>query len=297
MSVFMKRIERPACSSEGFQLRHWEDAWQGWTMETIEAAVRWEGILPLARAAFPPGARLLEAGCGTGKYCIALDRLGYRMTGIDFAQSGLAVMRRLAPHLRGLLGSVLDLPFPDAQFDGALSLGVVEHFEEGPEKAIAELARVIAPGGRLLLTVPLHNQLHRWFPDHGARPADGGASAFYQYLYTRDEMRGLLEQAGFRVDRVRYLAKQLGLSELTSSARAWWHGGDARHEERAGTTGGAARASLSQDPGWLTRVKRAIKQAAPDVAYKLRALQLEAVEGLLPGPVCAHTIAFTCTRA
>src|SRR5262249_47015842 len=97
------------------------------------------------RRAFPPGAKLLEAGCGTGKYCLALSRLGYDMTGIDFARAGLEVLRRMAPMLTTVLGAVDDMPFPDASFDGALSLGVVEHFEEGPEKPIAELARVIRP--------------------------------------------------------------------------------------------------------------------------------------------------------
>jgi SAM-dependent methyltransferase len=208
----MKRIEAPATDGATFQLRHWEDRWQGWSLETIEAAIRWEGILPLARKAFPRGSKLLEAGCGTGKYCIALSRLGYDITGLDFAQSGLDVMHRLAPQLRGILGSVLDMPFEDGEFDGAISLGVVEHFEAGPSVAIAELHRVVRAGGTLLLTVPFHHRVHDLNERIGTDPATRGV--FYQYLFRRDEMSHHLTMAGFDIHSVHYLGKQLGLSEF-----------------------------------------------------------------------------------
>jgi SAM-dependent methyltransferase len=88
--------------------------------------------------------RVLDAGCGEGVLVDEFaDRL--RITGLDVSYSSDRVTR----------GSLTALPYADGEFDRALCLDVLEHlsFDEQP-RAVAELFRVLRPGGRLLVSVP-----------------------------------------------------------------------------------------------------------------------------------------------
>jgi SAM-dependent methyltransferase len=85
--------------------------------------------------------RVLEVGCGTG---LLQDLVG-SYVGVDVAASSAAYM-----HKPFGVCSATSLPFPDSSFDGAFSVWVLEHIEE-PEAMLAELRRVIRPGGTLFL--------------------------------------------------------------------------------------------------------------------------------------------------
>jgi SAM-dependent methyltransferase len=211
------------------------------------------------------------------------------MTGIDFAPAGLEIMRRMAPDLKSVLGSVDDMPFPRASYDGALSLGVVEHFEEGPERPIAELARVIRPGGTLFLTVPFHNLVADVNDYLGARNGDGHERTFYQYLFRRHEMAERLLVAGFDIHRVDYLGKALGLSELELFGHS--NGNNGFDQPAA-----ASPPQKNGDASPVHKLKTLLKAATPGLARSIREAQIRLVETVLPGRVCAHLIAFTASR-
>lgn len=110
----------------------------------------------LAGLDLEPGARILDAGSGSGRNMVELARFGH-VTGIELAEASVRAARA-----RGVgdvvQGSVDALPFEDDSFDLAVSLDVIEHLEDD-RLALRELRRVVAPGGRLLVTVPAYQWL------------------------------------------------------------------------------------------------------------------------------------------
>jgi SAM-dependent methyltransferase len=142
------------------------------------------------RAAGP--SRVLDAGCGTGFNLLALSRLG-RAVGIDLSADAIGFCRQ-----RGVLAaraSLLALPFDDASFDAVTSFDVLYHaWVTDDRAAVAEMARVVRPGGVLLVRVPALRAL--W----GAHDVEVQS----RHRYTRGELEALLEGGGLRVERATY---------------------------------------------------------------------------------------------
>lgn len=102
----------------------------------------------------PPGARILDAGCGTGRVAIRLAELGFDCVGVDLDASMLAEARRAAPGLTWLHADLsgLRLPGGDAGFDLVVAAGnVIPLLAAGTEAAtVARLAAQLRPGGLLV---------------------------------------------------------------------------------------------------------------------------------------------------
>lgn len=104
------------------------------------------------------GKTCLDAGCGGGRYSIALSLLGAeRVEGVDVADAAIADARRRADQLGRSnvcfqVASLLEIPFPDRSFDFVCCSGVLM-ITRDPEQAAAELSRVLKPGGILYLLV------------------------------------------------------------------------------------------------------------------------------------------------
>jgi pimeloyl-ACP methyl ester carboxylesterase/SAM-dependent methyltransferase len=106
-------------------------------------------------AAIQPGERVLDVACGTGVLAReAATRVapGGSVTGLDPNPGMLAVAARLAPEIAWHRGTAEDIPFPDASFDVVVSQFGLMFFED-KEKAVREMVRVLAPGGRLAVAV------------------------------------------------------------------------------------------------------------------------------------------------
>jgi demethylmenaquinone methyltransferase/2-methoxy-6-polyprenyl-1,4-benzoquinol methylase len=93
-----------------------------------------------------PGARVLDACCGTGDLAIACARQGAVVTGLDFSEPMLERARRKAPAIEWVNGDALQLPFDNAAFDGA-TVGFGVRNVEDLECGLRELRRVLRPGG------------------------------------------------------------------------------------------------------------------------------------------------------
>src|SRR5262245_26032117 len=128
--------------------------WKPQDMDTLLAACDRDPLRTHIERRVPAGATVLEAGAGVGQWVRWLEGRGYRATGIEISPATVAMARA---HWNGLdlrVGDAARMEFPDASFDAALSLGVVEHWPEGPGAPLRELGRVLRPGGIALLTVP-----------------------------------------------------------------------------------------------------------------------------------------------
>ncbi|MCE3550641.1 class I SAM-dependent methyltransferase [Pseudonocardia sp. RS11V-5] len=101
-------------------------------------------------AAWPAG-EVLDAACGTGRYAVRLAERGHTVVGVDRSPDMLERARAKVPGGRFLEGGLTDLPLPDSSVDAAVcALALVHVPEVAP--ALAELARVVRPGGRILVS-------------------------------------------------------------------------------------------------------------------------------------------------
>jgi ubiquinone/menaquinone biosynthesis C-methylase UbiE len=200
-----------------------------------------EQALAAARlAGCPEGGDLLDVPCGFGRHAIPLADAGYRVTGVDRSQVLLDEARRRASSSRWpklARADYRDLPFGDASFDAALnlfsSLGYLGDNED--TKALAEIGRVLRPGGRLVIEIMHRDLLLQTFTEQDWRLVGEGRLLLEQRTF--DPVAGvaqvtqtLVETSGERESRtfsVRvYSATEL-LAMLTRAgfADAKCHGG------------------------------------------------------------------------
>ena len=138
---------------------------------------RYEFALPYCR-----GATVLDAGCGVGYGTAHVAQLAQRVVGVDVSDEAIAYAREhyAARNVEFLVADVLELPFDPRSFDTVCSFEIVEHVPDA-ERFVAELARVLQPGGRLVLSTPRAD-------DPTVRPDN----PFHEHEFDADELRTLL---------------------------------------------------------------------------------------------------------
>jgi len=158
-----------------------------------------------------PGARVLDGGCGLGDWVLALDRQGFKTTGMDVSFNTIVQLRHLFPTSDFVHGDIRKTPYCDGEIDAYFSWGVFEHFEAGPQDCIREAWRLLRPGAKLFITVPYDNlrQALRGCLEPPSRK--GNRERFYQYRFTRAEIARELEMGGFEVLFVSPIHKRQGV--------------------------------------------------------------------------------------
>jgi SAM-dependent methyltransferase len=150
------------------------------------------------------GDRVLDMGCGAGRHAFEMLRRGGHVMAFDQDADELAGVLEISGAMRDAgevpagtevdikQGDALEMPFADEEFDRVVAAEVLEHIPED-RRAIAELVRVLRPGGTLAVTVP------RWLPERVCwalsdeyHEVEGG----HVRIYTRRELVGKLEDAG-----------------------------------------------------------------------------------------------------
>ncbi|MDD5423554.1 MAG: class I SAM-dependent methyltransferase [Candidatus Omnitrophica bacterium] len=241
----------------------------------------WDKVQNLARSAegtdrnhlsyflkryFPrPPARILDGGCGTGRYVISYRSKGYDITGVDFSDRTIRrIKKEMGEDYPVRTADITALPFGDDTFDCYFSGGVMEHFEDGPDRALKEAYRVLKKGkGLLLMTVPYVNVVRRarLFVSGEARTGglfhrsvekcgpDGIVSpglVFCEYAFDAGSIKRYLKDNGFVMDEVYptdFLWGEIGslIRRFVGARRSLPMSSPQRAASRAGVPSDAAR--------------------------------------------------------
>lgn len=280
--------------SAGAATEYWETAWAG-ELRTMEGPL--EALL--ARH-LPPRGRVLEAGCGQGHIATGMAAWGYDVVGVDLARRALARLRARERDLPLAVADVGRMPFPDRTFDAVVSIGVVEHAEEGPHALLVEHRRVLRDGGVLLVTVPHRSWYRRgaeaWhlgvrrrssYTARGrevqlrrAMVPDEVPGRFHQYELPRRRVVAELEGAGFRVEAWRPYGVAHALGETPLGRRR--AAADATGPDAAAPpepSGAAAAGPASARGGVVGALRRPVlaEEAAGPLDGAVRAVAVRAL--------------------
>lgn len=218
-----------------------EFKWQKEEADDLVRSCAQDDVWGLIQQYIPKGSTVLESGCGLARYVRFLQDRGWKVVGLEHFTQTVAQVREIWPDLTIVQGDAEHSPFPDNSFDAVLSLGVVEHWEVGPQGPLRDIYRVLRPGGVAIITVPCNNFVRQikqriwWyevtgFPRAVAKyllrhqpqpllrlrrklnyhtyPAYG---AFFEYRMTREDFAAELENAGFQIIEQRPTALMDGI--------------------------------------------------------------------------------------
>jgi SAM-dependent methyltransferase len=175
-----------------------------WSAEvTVEYPVPPE-LESALRANIEPGLSCLDVGCGTARtYAQWIAPAARRYTGVDVSEEAVELARRAGIDAH-VISDAASLPFEDESFDAAICVEVFEHLFD-PRAAAGEIRRVLAPGGRLVASVPnvaywrlrMNALLGQWDP--GGDPLASGRPWRDPHIrfFTSSSMTGMLRDAGF----------------------------------------------------------------------------------------------------
>jgi SAM-dependent methyltransferase len=220
-------------------LEHWESYWRGHA--DLDRTYSTGGRLAreILRDGPVEGRRVLEVGAGSGRDTLELARAGARAVVLDYSPASLALVRRQARE-QGLAvdlvrADALAMPFRDGTFDVIFHQGLLEHFRD-PRPLLAENARTVARGGRVIVDVPqtVHPYtvmkqaliaVDRWFAGWETQFTPGGLERLVRATglsVRRTYGEWMVPGLGYRVVR-EVLKRGTGLAlPLDPQGPRWW---------------------------------------------------------------------------
>lgn len=140
----------------------------------------------------PGHLRVLDLGSGAGTNAERMSARGNRVTAVDFLAAGLAAVQRRDPRVAVVQSSAESVALRSGSFDVVLLLDVIEHLDDS--LVLEEAARLLRPGGAVVVTVPAFAWLWSYRDD----------AAGHKRRYSRKLLEHRLRQAGFHVERLHY---------------------------------------------------------------------------------------------
>ena len=196
----------------------WDTYWSQTSIDKELELTKTDGLGPIFKKYLRKTSINIEAGCGLGKWVIDLKNKGYFIIGLDTYVKGLKTLKKYDKTLELSGQDVANLGLQDNSIDSYISLGVVEHFENGPQPALNEAFRALKPGGIAIIEVPYDSplrQISRFLYNLkvaiklpvkllveglGLRPKRPSMKMkFYEYRYTKAELENFVKQAGFSI--------------------------------------------------------------------------------------------------
>jgi SAM-dependent methyltransferase len=196
---------------------HWDELWEAQSLSNLLSVAQRDPLSAHLSNNLPGQGTILEGGCGLGQYVIYLHQRGYSIVGADYSPSALRIHRQTYPDSPLLSLDLRCMPFANDALQAHISIGVVEHLEEGPLEMLNEFYRTLVPGGTLLLSVPWVNgcrRMVRVLIQRQQNRLHAAGVPFYQYAFTRDEIRTFLERAGFQVCSFHPYSPARGMREV-----------------------------------------------------------------------------------
>ncbi len=222
----MTEVPVDADAFNAFEAAGWEKQAAGY--EDFFGPITTRLVEPLLdAAAVGPGIRALDVASGPGYVAAKAAERGATTTGVDNAEAMISIARRSYPSLDFRQGNVEALPFPDESFEAVVGNFIMLHLGR-PERAAAEFVRVLAPGGRVALTVWDVPQQARVFGVFLDAAAAAGAIApeeiplgpsFFRFSEDREFARLLRDQG---LDGIE--VKTISFSHSEPSADNLWRG-------------------------------------------------------------------------
>ncbi|MCD4829839.1 MAG: methyltransferase domain-containing protein [Candidatus Cloacimonetes bacterium] len=167
------------------------------------------------------GKNVLEVGSGCGWFCKAAAARGAKVTAVDLSQRNLDRIKAADPRIDTRYGDACDLPCEGMAFDLITANEVLEHLEK-PQHALDHWRRFLAPGGRLLVSVPYRERIRYSLCIHCNRKTPVNA---HLHSFDEQKLRAMIETTGYRVRRVMlYNNKALSALRLNRllAPFPWW---------------------------------------------------------------------------
>lgn len=182
----------------------WRKQWEKTDFDEEYEEIEFEPFKKFFKKFFKRGDKILEAGCGQGRYCLWLKKNGMQTYGIDIVPKAIEIAKRKCKGVSFFVGDVCNLPFKDKQFAGYVSLGVVEHFNKRIlfNKCFREAYRVLKPGGYAFLAVPNPNSFLRLYVR--LRVFLGSVENVRHYPIFEKDLLAAGKRAGFRLVEIKY---------------------------------------------------------------------------------------------
>ncbi|MEW6407132.1 MAG: methyltransferase domain-containing protein [Patescibacteria group bacterium] len=195
-----------------------KEAWvNNWKEHSVKEVLqifeytRVQRLLSIMKLTLPKDGSIIEGGCGLGPWVIKLRELGYDMVGIDYDAISINKLGVYDKKIPLAVSDIENIPFKNSHFVAYISLGVLEHFHEGPEKAISEAQRILKPGGLFFVVVPNMSILLRLkLPIQKVKQIKILRKIFrkkqkifyYERYFKINEIKHLLEKSNFDVMRI-----------------------------------------------------------------------------------------------
>lgn len=189
----------------------------------IQKSRSWRGELEKVRLVEEhiPGGRLLDVGCGEGKFLWALDPDRWRRAGVELSSEAVRLVSRHIPGIDMLAGDIFHAALDSGSFDVITFWHALEHLPD-PARALRRAATLLRPGGIVVVSLPSIDSLQ--------------AALFRTYWYgfddvprhlhhfSRDALDLLLAACGFKVERHLMFSKRVNFHALKHSLRNWADG-------------------------------------------------------------------------